>query len=247
MDELRRGIESVNAARKGIKSFSARFVMNVSRQKSLPFSKSFRGEMVCEMPDKLRIKGYAGGMVPAFDIAIKPRKVKLFIPRRNQMIEGTRSRFRKVPVVKRYSIDALLDAELGRLFVPKLPTKQLFWEAGKDGLWLYHWGLSAGQWERMLLDQKTFLPARKQVFSEDGRLLVEITFSDYRQVSAVKVPFALDLVNPTERLRITMRVASLSLNVPVVGGAFNIIVPEGVNRVGPDDLEQKMQKNPDTH
>ncbi len=244
--ELTGRLEALNQSHKSIKTFSMSLVMSISRQNGLSLSKSFRCDAVCEVPDKLRIKGYAGGVAPAFDLVTKSRKVWLFLPTRNELIEGTRSRFKELPVVEKHSIGPLLEAELPHLFVPKLPEKDVFWEAGPDGIWLYENGSHDGTWQRTLLDFETFLPIRKEVFSDSGVLLLDVQFSDYRLVEQAHCPFELNLASKTNGFEIRIVIGSMNANVPLAGGAFSMHVPDGVTKIPPDEIETTIQEPADS-
>ncbi len=244
--ELTSKLETVNQSHKSIKTFSMSLVMSISRQNAFPMSKSFRCEAVCEAPDKLRMKGYAGGMVPAFDLLTKWRKVRLFLPTRNELIEGTRSRFKDLPIVQKHGIGPLLEAELAHLFVPKLPDKDIFWESAPEGVWLYKNGSHHGAWQRTLLDFTTFLPVRREIFSESGELLLEVQFSDYRPVEQAQCPFQLELVSKTNGFKVKMVISSMKANMPLAGGAFSMRVPHGVTKISPDEIETKIQEPADS-
>lgn len=244
--ELKGRLEALNQSNKSIKTFSMSLVMSISRHSGFPLSKSFRCEAVCEAPDKLRMKGYAGGMAPAFDLVTKSRKVRLFLPTRNELIEGTRSRFKELPVVEKHGIGPLLEAELAHLFVPKLAEKDLFWEAAPDGVWLYKNGSHDGTWRRTLLDFETFLPIRREVFSEAGELLLEVQFSDYRSVGQAHCPFSVNLISKTNGFEVKIVIGSMNANIPLAGGAFSMHVPEGVTKIPPDQVETKIQEPTDS-
>ena len=244
--ELTSRLEAINQSHKSIRTFSMSLVMSISRQNGSPLSKSFRCEAVCEAPDKLRMKGYAGGVALAFDLLTRWRKVRLFLPTRNELIEGTRSRFKELPIVQKHGIGPLLEAELAHLFVPKLPDKDIFWESTPEGVWLYEDGSNDGAWQRTLLDYETFLPIRREVFSESGELLLEVRFSDYRPIEQAHCPFQLDLVSKTNGFRVKMVISSMKANMPLAGGAFSMRVPHGVTKISPDEIETKIQEPADS-
>jgi len=221
-------------------------VMSISRRNGFPLSKSFRCEAVCEAPDKLRMKGYAGGVAPAFDLLTKSRKIRLFLPTRNELIEGTRSRFKQLPIVQKHGIGPLLEAELAHLFVPKLPEKDVFWEAAPDGVWLYKNGSHDGAWRRTLLDFETFLPIRREVFSDAGELLLEAQFSDYRLVEQAHCPFSVNLISMTNGFEVKIVIGTMKANVQLAGGAFSMHVPDGVTKIPPDQVETKIQEPADS-
>jgi len=240
--ELTSKLERLNESHKSIRTFSMSLVMSISRQDALRSSKSFRCEAVCEVPDKLRMKGYAGGTVPAFDLLAKSRKVQVFLPTRNELIDGTKSRFKDLPLVQKHGIGPLLEAELAHLFVPKLPEKDVFWESAAEGVWLYRSGADDGSWQRTLLDCETFLPVRREIFSGSGELLIEIRFSDYRLVEQAYCPFELDLKSKINGFEIKIVIGSMNPNVALASGAFSMHVPEGVTKIPPDEIETTIQE-----
>ena len=240
--ELMSKLERLNESHKSIRTFAMSLVMSISRQSGLPSSKIFRCDAVCEVPDKLRMKGYAGGTVLAFDLVAKSRKVQVFLPTRNELIDGTKSRFKDLPLVQKHGIGPLLEAELAHLFVPKLPEKDVFWESASEGVWLYTADPDDGSWQRTLLDCETFLPVRREIFSSSGELLIEIRFSDYRLVEEAYCPFELDLTSKTDGMEVKIVIGSMNPNVALASGAFSMHVPEGVTKIPPDEIETTIQE-----
>lgn len=241
-DELTSRVERLNESQRSIRTFSMSLVMSISRQDAGLSFKSFRCEAVCDVPDKLRMKGYAGGTVLAFDLLAKSRKVQVFLPTRNELIDGTKSRFKDLPLVQKHGIGPLLEAELAHLFVPKLPEKDVFWENGSEGVWLYKSDLDDGSWQRTLLDCETFLPVRREIFSSSGELLMEIRFSDYRLVEQAYCPFELGLTSRINGFEVKVVIGSMKPNVALAGGAFSMHVPDGVTKIPPDEIETTIQE-----
>lgn len=244
--EFNTQLEALNRNQKSLKTFSASLMMSVSKDNSHSFSKSFRCQLVCELPDKLRIKGHVGGTVPAFDLLIRHWRVKLFLPTRNELVEGLRVRLKDEPIMENYSIGPLLNTELAYLFVPMLPEKDTFWEATDEGAWLYQDGSEDGRWMRTLLDRTTFLPVRQEIFDGSGQRLIELEFRDYRQIEQAQCPFDITLTSKTDGYQVKMKITSLKPNVALAGGAFSIRVPDGVTKIAPEELDHKIQKAPDS-
>ena len=246
-EELENRIEQFNQRRDSIKTFTMSLTMSISRvNQRLSLSKCFHCEAVCDVPNRFRMKGYAGGTVPAFDLLMKSRKIQLYLPTRNELIRGTRSRFKNLAIVKKHGISAVLDANLADLFVQKLPSKEIFWEATAEGIWLYSDISHSHSWQRTLLDFKTFLPVRQEVFSRTGQMLLEVQFADYRQVEQTYCPFKLDISSTIDNFMIKIVIGSVRANIPIAGGAFSIHVPDDVTKVPPRQVETKIQESPDS-
>ncbi|HUT03220.1 MAG TPA: hypothetical protein VM163_04950 [bacterium] len=246
-EELEDRLEHFNQSRNSIKTFAMSLTMSISRtNERVLFSKCFRCEAVCDVPDKLRMKGYAGGTVPAFDLLTKSRKVQLYLPTRNELIRGTRSRFKELTIAQKHGISEVLEADLADLFVQKLPSKDVFWEATSDGIWLYSDASHGQSWQRTLLDFETLLPVRQEVFSQTGQMLLEVQFADYRRVEQTYCPFELNIRSKIDGFIIKIVIGSVRANIPIAGGAFSIQVPDSVTKIPPSQVETTIQESPDS-
>ena len=246
-EELQDRLERFNQSRNSIKTFAMSLTMSISRaDERLSFSKCFRCEAVCDVPDKLRMKGYAGRTVPAFDLLTKSRKIQLYLPPRNELIRGTRSRFQELAIVQKHGIGAVLETDLADLFVQRLPSKDIFWEATADGIWLYSDASQGLSWRRTLLDFDNFLPVRQEVFSQTGRMLLEVRFADYRRVEQTYCPFKLNIRSKIDGFIIKIVISSVRANTPIAGGAFSIRVPDSVAKIPPSQVETAIQESPDS-
>ena len=199
------------------------------------------------MPDKFRMKGYAAGGIPAFDLMVKRWKIRLLLPTRNELIEGLRTRFENVPSVRKYGIDHLVKTDLGELFLPRVLEKDTFWEWAEDGLWLYEAPSGRDFWQRTLVCPESLLPIRREVFTKNGESLFEVFFSEYERVQDGQLPLALKFISKKDGFVIKIKITSLRANVPLAGRAFSMSIPEGVKKITPKKLERDIQKTPDSH
>ncbi len=209
--------------------------------------KEIRGYVLARKPAMLRMKG----LMPlvrntAFDMVSDGQQFKLWIPPKNKFYIGTNAATDYQPDKRlenlrpQYIYDALLLREIGPNEIAVLengyetvldakrrrveqPDYQLaVIERGTTG-----WFLS----RKIEFSRVDLLPHRQQIYDQQGNVVTDAHYQDYKDYSGVNFPTTIEIERPRENYDITLSILKIELNHPLTDQQFALEQPSGAEVV----------------
>ena len=205
--------------------------------------KEIRGYVLARKPAMLRMIG----LMPivrnrAFDMVSDGQEFKVWIPPKNRFIVGRNDVVTPNPQQPLENLrpqiiyDALLLREIG-------PDETAFLEVGSESVVgpkrrLYEQpdyviDVTRGERDHAWLSRKIvfsrvdLLPDRQLIYDENGTLVTDARYSNYKDYSEVLFPSRIQIIRPEEEYDITLGIVKLDMNQPLSDDKFVLEQPAG--------------------
>ena len=221
--------------------------------------KEIRGYILARKPDMLRMIG----LMPivrnrAFDMVSDGKEFELWIPPKNKFVIGrndvqTPNARQALENVRPQAIyDALLlpeidpneiavvengyetvtDAKHHRIDQPDYELDVI--RKGQHG-----WYLS----RKIIFSRTDLLPHRQLLYNQNGELITDATYENYRDYGGVMFPAEIGIYRPQEEYDITLKIVKLQLNQPLRNDQFVLQQPPGAELVRLDQPQASQAQS----
>jgi outer membrane lipoprotein-sorting protein len=210
--------------------------------------KEIRGYVLARKPAMLRMIG----LMPiirdtAFDMVSDGREFKLSIPPKNRFVVG-RNDF--APPNPQQPLESLrpkiiYDALMLRAIDPQheapvleTGTETITGEKGRKFLQADYIidvidGEDGGAWlsRKIVFSRVDLLPHRQLIFDQNGNVVTDAHYSDYKDYSGVLFPSTIEIRRPEEEYDITLHMVKLEINLPLDNTKFVLEKPPGAQEI----------------
>jgi outer membrane lipoprotein-sorting protein len=251
-------VDAINAQAARIQSMQATVDIDTSvggeSKGKITDYKEIRGYVLARKPAMLRMIG----LMPivrnrAFDMVSDGKEFKLWIPPKNRFVIGRNDAETVNPKQPLESIrpqnlyEAILIREIDpqdeiavlengyetvldskRHLVEQPDYEIVVVKKGKQG-----WFLS----RKIIFSRTDLQPHRQFVYDENGRLVTDVRYGEYKDYDGIKFPTQIEIERPQEEYDITLNILKLELNKPITDDQFVLQQPPGaeVVRMGQQD------------
>jgi outer membrane lipoprotein-sorting protein len=251
-------VDAINAQAAHIQSMQATVDIDTSvggeSKGKITDYKEIRGYVLARKPAMLRMIG----LMPivrnrAFDMVSDGKEFKLWIPPKNRFVIGRNDAETVNPKQPLESIrpqnlyEAILIREIDpqdeiavlengyetvldskRHLVEQPDYEIVVVKKGKQG-----WFLS----RKIIFSRTDLQPHRQFVYDENGRLVTDVRYGEYKDYDGIKFPTQIEIERPQEEYDITLNILKLELNKPITDDQFVLQQPPGaeVVRMGQQD------------
>jgi outer membrane lipoprotein-sorting protein len=251
-------VDAINAQAARIQSMQATVDIDTSvggeSKGKITDYKEIRGYVLARKPAMLRMIG----LMPivrnrAFDMVSDGKEFKLWIPPKNRFVIGRNDAETVNPKQPLESIrpqnlyEAILIREIDpqdeiavlengyetvldskRHLVEQPDYEIVVVKKGKQG-----WFLS----RKIIFSRTDLQPHRQFVYDENGRLVTDVRYGEYKDYDGIKFPTQIEIERPQEEYDITLNILKLELNKPITDDQFALQQPPGaeVVRIGQQD------------
>jgi outer membrane lipoprotein-sorting protein len=222
--------------------------------------KQIRGYVLARKPAMLRMIG----LLPivrnkAFDMVSDGQQFELWIPPRNKFVVGSNDvvTYNAQQPLENIRPKAIYDA----LLLPGIDDSQIaVLENGYETVTdsrrhrvdqpdyeLDIIGKSDRGWflaRKIVFSRTDLLPHRQLVYSQNGELVTDARYEDYKDYSGVKFPSQISIYRPKEEYDITLTLVKLQLNEPLTNEQFELQQPAGAEVVHLDRPQSTEAKTP---
>jgi outer membrane lipoprotein-sorting protein len=210
--------------------------------------KEIRGYVLARKPAMLRLIG----LMPivrnrAFDMVSDGKEFKLWIPPRNRFVTGRNDVETPNPkqplesvrpqnlyeallireidpndeiAVLENGYETVLDAKRHRVEQPDYEVVVV--RRGKKS-----WFLS----RKIIFSRTDLQPHRQFIYDEEGNLVTDVRYGDYKEYDGVKFPTQTEIERPREEYDITLNMLKLEFNKPLTDDQFDLPQPTGAEVV----------------
>jgi len=200
------------------------------------------GYILAERPDSIRVIGQAP-VIPKdiFDMASDGQVFHIFIPSKNEFIEGPADLHRagKHPIENlrpQHLFDALIwpaieaDAAVLLEEADALPVHYYVLTVAANGS--QGWELQRKVW----FDRTNLQMARMQVYDPQGVIVSDVQMKDWQPADAINYPRHILIDRPVDDYRLDIAVTQLTVNQAVSADRFHLVQPAGTQlvRLGED-------------
>jgi len=260
-------IDYLNSQASGTRSLQATVDIDTSSEDpkngQVTDYKEIRGYVLARKPAMLRMKG----LLPlvrntAFDMVSDGRDFKLWIPPKNKFVVGRNSDDHYQPDKRlenlrpQHIYDALLLREVGADEIAVLengyetvldakkhrvdqPDYQLaVIRKGSNG-----WFLS----RKIEFSRSDLLPHRQQIYDQQGTVVTDARYHDYKDYSGVQFPSTIEIERPREGYDITLNILKLEINHTLTDDQFALEQPPGAEVVHLGQSNSAAAKSGDGH
>jgi outer membrane lipoprotein-sorting protein len=220
--------------------------------------KQIRGYVLVRKPAMLRMIG----LMPivrnrAFDMVSDGKEFKLWIPPKNKFVIGrndVQTPNAKQPLenlrpqaiydalllpqitpdeiaVVEHGYETVTDAKHHRVDQPDYELDVI--RKGEHG-----WYLS----RKIVFSRTDLLPHRQLLYNQNGELITDATYENYREFSGVMFPTVIGIYRPQEEYDITLRIVKLQLNQPLSDDQFALQQPPGAEVVRLDQPQSSQAR-----
>ncbi len=251
-------VDAINAQAARIQSMQATVDIDTSvggeSKGKVTDYKEIRGYVLARKPAMLRMIG----LMPivrnrAFDMVSDGKEFKLWIPPKNRFVIGRNDAETVNPKQPLESIrpqnlyEAILIREIDpqdeiavlengyetvldskRHLVEQPDYEIVVVKKGKQG-----WFLS----RKIIFSRTDLQPHRQFVYDENGRLVTDVRYGEYKDYDGIKFPTQIEIERPQEEYDITLNILKLEFNKPITDDQFALQQPPGaeVVRMGQQD------------
>jgi hypothetical protein len=200
------------------------------------------GYILAARPASIRVIGQAPVVAKdIFDMASDGQNFHIFIPSKNEFIEGPANLHRasKRPI-ENLRPQHLFDALVWPVIAPDAPV--LLEEA--DILPARYYVLTIAtngpqDWElerKVWFDRSDLQIARMQIYDAQGAIVSDIQTKDWKPVDGTDYPWHVSMDRPIDEYRLDIDITQLTLNQPVDADRFHLAQPSGSQlvRLGED-------------
>jgi hypothetical protein len=207
----------------------------------------FSGYIFIRKPESLRVIGYLPVVhSPAFDMASDGKEFTLWIPPRNEAIEGTNT-------VTQESANAFENMRpymfFDSLLIPKIGPDDLLTVTGDSNTIIdpktkkleiepeYLLTVESRHDNSSLLlvhrvihfSRLNLRPSEEDVYDQNGQIQTQALYGPLQTYGTVVFPGTITLRWPLQQQQILITIEKLKLNPPVVSGTFEVKIPKGAN------------------
>lgn len=200
------------------------------------------GFILAERPDSIRVIGQAPVIAKdIFDMASDGQVFHIFIPSKNEFIEGPADLHRagKRPIENlrpQHLFDALIwpmigaDAQVLLEEVDALPVRYYVLTVAANGP--QGWELQRKVW----FDRANLQIARMQIYDAQGAVVSEVQTTDWQPTGTVDYPRRIRMDRPVDDYRLDIAITQLTINQTVGADRFHLTQPAGTQlvRLGED-------------
>ena len=206
------------------------------RSDRLPHSGLARADLLFARPRRYRVqlKTIFGNTMAVF--TVRGEQADLYLPMSNRLFQGDLSaaRIRDLVGIELPAPD-LLETLTGIFHLPPGSEILEYRRLGDDHLLIFSWERGCRE-IRVAPDGYRILHDRYR--DEDGRVVVEKEFEDYRMIDGVVLPGKVRALLPDRQEELEVRFTRQAVNEPWEEKDFHLDLPEGVERV-PWELEYR--------
>ena len=251
-------VDAINAQAARIQSMQATVDIDTSvggeSKGKITDYKEIRGYVLARKPAMLRMIG----LMPivrnrAFDMVSDGKEFKLWIPPKNRFVIGRNDAETVNPKqpLERIRPQNLYEAILIREIDPQdeiavlengyetvLDSKRHLVEQPDYEIVVVKKGKQGWFLSRKIIFSRTDLqPHRQFVYDENGRLVTDVRYGEYKDNDGIKFPTQIEIERPQEEYDITLNILKLELNKPITDDQFALQQPPGaeVVRLGQQD------------
>lgn len=200
------------------------------------------GYILAERPDSIRVIGQAPVIAKdIFDMASDGQVFHIFIPSKNEFIEGPADLHRAgTHPIENLRPQHLFDA----LIWPAIETDAPVLSEEVDVLPAHYYVLTVASkgsqgWElqrKIWFDRADLQIARMQIYDAQGALVSDVQMKDWRPADAVDYPRHIRIDRPLDDYRLDIAITELTLNQTVTADRFHLAQPAGTQlvRLGED-------------
>jgi hypothetical protein len=258
-------IDYVNSQAAGTRSLQATVDIDASsgdpKSGQITDYKEIRGYVLARKPAMLRMKG----LLPlvrntAFDMVSDGQDFKLWIPPKNKFVVGTNSADNYQPDKRlenlrpQHIYDALLLHEIGTdeiavlengyeivLDARKHRVEQPDYQLAVIGKGSNGWYLS----RKIEFSRSDLMPHRQQIYDQQGNVVTDARYLDYKDYSGVKFPSTIEIERPREGYDITLSILKMEMNRTITDEQFALDQPPGAEVVHLDQSSSATAKGSD--
>lgn len=221
----REAVADVNARERMINSLESPAIMEYSGPDG---HVKARERITLRRPADLRVEAMSPLGV-ALIVAAGPNQIAVFDPSRDTLMRGpadadTLERFARIPMEPRRAVRLLMALPPTSAILSSAPTEV----SDRNNLRLFTYAARDGVVDQLGFAQNHLALVRERDAS--GRIICEVTYSDYRDVGAATFPFKIDAGFPETGARLKLRYESPQVDQPIPDSAF-ILSPGPATRV----------------
>jgi outer membrane lipoprotein-sorting protein len=222
--------------------------------------KEIRGYVLARQPAMLRMIGLLPIVrTTAFDMVSNGQEFKLWIPPKNRFVIGssqTTTRNPDHPMENLRPQDVYSSLFIKAIVPPEIAIREKGEEILHDAkghrvlqddyeLIVFHTkGDSEGVLNRKIVFSRVdLLPHRQYIYDEDGNLITDARYANYKEYDGVAYPTRIEIHRPQEEYDITLNILKLDMNKPLKDEQFTLEQPAGatvVNLEKPQSSEVRI-------
>jgi len=220
-----------------------------------------RGYVLARKPAMLRMIG----LMPiirntAFDMVSDGTVFKLWIPPKNRFVVGRNDVETHNPAQPLESVrpQHIYDALLLRSIDPQneisvlendteIPTEAKSRIAARAEYVIDVIARSDQGWHlsrKVIFSRTDLMPHRQLLYDENGNVVTNASYQNYKEVSGVPVPWQIEIARPQEEYDITLNIVKVDLNQPLPDDKFVLEEPPGVSVIHLDQAQSVSSPSP---
>jgi len=195
--------------------------------------RSCKGRLWLDKPDKIRLKGYRS-LLPTFFLLVSdgisywlsiPSKKRVYLGQVNEEAESETLSQEEMYLTPSHIIESLFldEIELNNSrkafldILPKMYIMNIIEIDTKGDIFSK---------KKIWIDRKDFTIYQHQFFDQEGRLISEVSFRNYKEVSGTKLPGLIYIERPWEGINIRLLFGNITLNAAIDQEAFRFTPPK---------------------
>ncbi|HXW57684.1 MAG TPA: hypothetical protein VEJ67_18170 [Candidatus Cybelea sp.] len=194
------------------------------------------GFILAQKPDRIRVIGQAPIVgTTIFDMASNGERFEIYIPSKDQFIEGPanleRPSERPLENLKpQHLVEALFWSEIP-------PDAPVLFEAGDETTARYYTltvVASSPEWRvrrKIWFDRTDLAITRLQIYDAEGNVTEDVAYRNWSGVPNARFASEIDLTRPIEDYALTIGITKLALNQPVTADKFALSQPPGTKLI----------------
>jgi outer membrane lipoprotein-sorting protein len=194
------------------------------------------GFILAQKPDRIRVIGQAPIVgTTIFDMASNGERFQIYIPSKDQFIEGpanlARPSERQLENLKpQHLVEALFWNEIP-------PDAPVLFEAGDEATARYYtltvvegseeWRVRRKIW----FDRTDLTITRLQIYDTEGNVTEDVAYRNWNGFATARFASEIDLTRPIEDYGLTIGITKLTVNQPVTADKFELSQPPGTKLI----------------
>lgn len=217
--------------------------------------KEIRGYVLARQPAMLHMIGLLPIVrTTAFDMVSDGQQFRLWIPPKNRFVVGnseTRERNPDQPMENLRPQDVYEALLIQPIVSPEIAVRENGEEILHDAkghrvlqedyelIVFRKKGENEGVLTRKIVFSRVdLLPHRQYIYDDQGNLVTDARYADYKEHNAVNYPSRIEIFRPQEEYDITLNVLKLEINKPLKDEQFTLVQPPGAEVVHLDKPPQ---------
>jgi len=240
-------VDQLDQRWKALQTLTAKVTIVASQQKPdqglETTTPSFQAVILLRKPEDLRVYGRVPVLgTPMFDMASDGAHFTIYIPSRKQALTGSNTLHKKSSNALEnlrpdFFFDAMVVKGLGPDdFYSVTSDSETIEDPAKKHLLLKpEYILSVlrqkpdthedATMRSIIFDRSTLLPYEQEVYSTDGNLETQVTYSSYQEFNGMQYPSAITIRRPIEGTQLVLTVLSVMQNQPLKDDQFVVTYP----------------------